>query len=96
MEAMDDSQEHLKEIVKSQEKEEENPASPKKPIKMKAYTDIVRVQRPEVTRKKPVQAGMTYVGRLQSVSQSEAGTARTEPTQREREMIYGELVLHTK
>ena len=90
--AMDESQEYPREVATQPEPE----APPQKPYKMKPYTEMVKVQRPEVTRKKPAKFGLTYVGRLQSVSQSEAGTARTETTQREREMIYGESELHKK
>ena len=91
MEAMDESQEHPKDVARQlQQQQEEKPAAPGKPYKMKPYTEIVKVQRPEITRKKPSKiSSATYVGRLQTVSQSEAGTARTETTQREREMIYG-------
>ena len=91
MEAMDESQEYPREIARQQEPEEEKQVPPQKPYKMKPYTEIVKVQRPEITRKKPAaKFGLTYIGRLESLSQSEAGTARTEPSQREREMIYGE------
>ena len=99
MAAMDESQEYPREVARQPELE----APPQKPYKMKPYTEMVKVQRPEVTRKKPAKFGLTYVGRLQSVSQSEAGvsqseagTARTETTQREREMIYGKSELHKK
>ena len=90
MEAMDESQEHPKDVARQPQQQQETPAAPGKPYKMKPYTEIVKVQRPEITRKKPSKIGSaTYVGRLQTVSQSEVGTARTETTQREREMIYG-------
>ena len=91
MEDMDESQELRRDIVRQQEQEEEKKGPPPKPYKHKPYTEIVRVQRPEATRKKPpTKSELAYQGRLQSMSQSEAGTARTETTQREREMIYGE------
>ena len=93
MEAMDESQEHPKDAMQP-EQEVEKTALPWKPYKAKPYTEIVKVQRPEITRKKPAKfGGATNVGRLQSVSQSEAGTARTEKTQREREMIYGKFLI---
>ena len=95
MEAMDESQEHPKDVARQPQQQEEKPSPPVKPYKTKPYTEIVKVQRPEVTRKKAAKfGGATYVGRLQTISQSEAGTARTgtartETTQREQEMIYG-------
>lgn len=91
MEDMDESQELRREVIRQKEQEEKK-GPPPKPYKHKPYTEIVRVQRPEATRKKPpTKSELAYQGRLQSLSQSEAGTARTETTQREREMIYGEF-----
>ena len=97
MEDMDESQELRRDVVRQQEQEEEKKGPPPKPYKHKPYTEIVRVQRPEATRKKPpTKSELAYQGRLQSMSQSEAGTARTETTQREREMIYGEHNLYLR
>lgn len=64
---------------------------PQKTYKAKPFTEIVRMQRPEVTRKKANKFAMDYIGSLESISQPETArtSARTELTQREKEMIYG-------
>lgn len=64
---------------------------PQKTYKVKPFTEIVRMQRPEVTRKKANKFAMDYDSSLESISQPETArtSARTELTQREKEMIYG-------
>lgn len=88
------SQDHVKDVARQQEPERETTKSPQKMYKPKPFTEIVRMQRPEVTRKKANKFAGQYDGELDSYPQqdttrSSVTSARTELTERERQMIYG-------
>jgi len=72
---------------------QEPAATPQKPRKVKPFTEIVRMRRPEKTRKQPNKFAIEMAARLRTQSQADTSrtSARTETTQREREMIYGEV-----
>lgn len=97
MEAMDvtSSHDYTREISRQsveKEMEREEPV-PQKTFKVTPYTKLVKVQRPEVTRKKANKFASVYnreQGRM-SISESARTSARTEMTERERQMIYGKF-----
>ncbi|XP_060600361.1 uncharacterized protein LOC132753839, partial [Ruditapes philippinarum] len=101
VEALDvsSSQEHGAFIARQQvEKEAEPEPTPKKPHKVTPYTKLVKVQRPEKTRKQVTKFAQVYnreQGRL-SICESSRTSARTEMTDRERHMIYGSKRLPSK
>ncbi|XP_052775729.1 ciliogenesis and planar polarity effector 1-like isoform X2 [Mya arenaria] len=72
--------------------------SPQKTYKVKPFTEIVRLQRPERTRKQPDKLAMEYVARQRTASRmdSSRSSVRTELTQRDREMIHGSKRLPQK
>ncbi|KAL4235812.1 hypothetical protein ACF0H5_004202 [Mactra antiquata] len=105
MEEMDVSSSHdytrdkYQPVDRDTEREAEREAEPpKKSYKPTPYTKIVKVQRPEVTRKKVNKFASVYnqqQGRL-SISESARTTYRSEMTDRERQMIYGSKRLPRK
>ena len=90
--SQEQSYEKSRDFMKETETEAQQTApSPQKTFKVKPFSEIVRLQRPHVTRKQPNKYAIETAARLKTTSQSETArsSARTETTQREREMIYG-------
>ncbi|KAH3779475.1 hypothetical protein DPMN_157278 [Dreissena polymorpha] len=86
------SQDNLARQQSVEETKDDKPsATPQKTFKPKSFTEIVRLQRPDRTRKQPNKFALNSAGRVQSVSQSETSrtSVRTQTSQREQEMIRG-------
>lgn len=84
------SQEHGRDVAKPPVRKEPEP-TPQKTYKVTPYTKLVKVQRPEKTRKQVNKFAVAYnreQARL-SICESARTSARTEITDRERQMIYG-------
>ena len=67
---------------------------PKKVYKPKPFSEIVRLQRPEATRKKVNQYALELAQRTRYVSETDTvnTSARAQVSQREKEMIYGKYM----
>ncbi|XP_053394280.1 ciliogenesis and planar polarity effector 1-like isoform X3 [Mercenaria mercenaria] len=101
VEAMDvsSSHEHAGYVARQPvEREAEVEPEPQKTFKVTPYTKLVKVQRPERTRKQVNKFAQAYnreQARL-SISESARTSARTEMSDRERQMIYGSKRLPAK